>query len=490
VERLIKLTLIAAMLSGCSAFDYLQYREDTGLMAVEKPDGYGSSKFGEVMAVSSTSDSDLLAVAAGEGHQTVIYEVALKGSIGKMQNPNDQYPANLDMSERSPGDRGSGASLAGLPLWMDSKGNPMTGCFAVGEPGANHVSVTCASQSDRYLDLTPPEGVSAKSFGLFMASVRPFQGSQWLLAVAGERRFGLFSSPNDTRGHSVMPEGPFPTGETISGLAAGRVLDPGSAGEASVIYLAVATATASGRHKVYIFMQTEPLSADLQRVGCLEMPSEVGFGGAMTTGDLDGDGMDELVVSSGLVVGRSNNVHVFDGMVFAEQYLAGPSIDAPGSCTTTVSPMVTLTPQEGEYDIECRGECSFGTSLAIGDVATDDSGPELAIGARDADVEGEKGAGAVYIYRGWQRSAPAAGARYDQVRLAGQVIDSAPVSGNELGASVAIGPVAGRNELFIGAAGTGKILVAFCTGVGRNIETGGDVTRDGDDKVVSTRCRL
>ena len=44
--------LVMTALLGCSAFDYLQYRENTGLMVVEKPDGYGSAMFGEVIAVS------------------------------------------------------------------------------------------------------------------------------------------------------------------------------------------------------------------------------------------------------------------------------------------------------------------------------------------------------------------------------------------------------------------------------------------------------
>ena len=31
---------------GCSSLDFFQYRENTGLYAVEKPDGYGSARFG------------------------------------------------------------------------------------------------------------------------------------------------------------------------------------------------------------------------------------------------------------------------------------------------------------------------------------------------------------------------------------------------------------------------------------------------------------
>ena len=215
----------------------------------------------------------------------------------------------------------------------------------------------------------------------------------------------------------------------------------------------------------------------------------------MTTGDLDGDGMDELVVGAGAVKGRTNNVHIYDGSRFSKRYVEERlNQGAPGVCTGTVLPAATLTPSAGEYDIACGRDCGYGEALAIGDIATDDNGPELAVGARSADVEGETEAGAVYIYRGWQRSAAAApgagGAVFDQFKLASQVFDSTPKSGNNFGASVAIAPMAGRNELLIGVSGTGKVVVAFCTGVGEDIEAGGDVTRDKDGKVISTRCRL
>ena len=69
------------------------------------------------------------------------------------------------------------------------------------------------------------------------------------------------------------------------------------------------------------------------------------------------------------------------------------------------------------------------------------------------------------------------------------MFDSTPVAGKAFGESLGIAPMAGRNELLVGVTGGGKVFVAFCTGVGTNIEAGADVTRDGDGKVVSTRCR-
>ena len=84
--RLILAILALTMLCGCSAFDYLQYRENTGLMVIEKPDGYGSARFGERLAVSSTSDKDLMAVSAGLGHTTLFYQLAEDGKIDNLEN--------------------------------------------------------------------------------------------------------------------------------------------------------------------------------------------------------------------------------------------------------------------------------------------------------------------------------------------------------------------------------------------------------------------
>ena len=39
------------------------------------------------------------------------------------------------------------------------------------------------------------------------------------------------------------------------------------------------------------------------------------------------------------------------------------------------------------------------------------------------------------------------------------------------------------------AVGKGKVFIAFCTGVGENLEAGGDVTTNAEGDVVSTRCR-
>jgi len=89
----------------------------------------------------------------------------------------------------------------------------------------------------------------------------------------------------------------------------------------------------------------------------------------------------------------------------------------------------------------------------------------------------------VFVYRGAELLATGA------AEVAGRVADSAPEKGQRFGGGVAAAPMAGRVELLAGATGQGKLFIAYCTGVGEDIEAGADVTENAAGKVVSTRCR-
>jgi hypothetical protein len=132
----------------------------------------------------------------------------------------------------------------------------------------------------------------------------------------------------------------------------------------------------------------------------------------------------------------------------------------------------------------CGKGCGFGLALAIGDIATDDKAAELAIGAPKATAQGVEQAGAVYLWRGAEVVSGGAQAP------ASYVVNSTPEKMDGFGSALAVAPMAGRNELVIGAPGASSFFVAFCTNLGEDIENGADVTRNAAGKVISTRCRL
>lgn len=482
------ISILSAQLLGCSAFDYLQYREDTGLMAVERPDGYGSVKFGEVVAASSTADVDLMAVSAGTGNTTVIYELATNGELAPLDS---HLTTNPDESlQGTPETRGSSAAVVGLPVWVNGNFEPVTGCFAVGEPGVGDVLVDCPAVSNKYMILPAP--TPNERFGHRLARLRPAEGGGWVLVVAGLHGFGLFSSsrlaPEDI---AWFPQR-LPLTEEIAGIAAGRLLSPVTA--ESLAYVAVGTVEpTTSRYRVHVFLQQEAGTESFEPIGCIERSAEPGFGGVMETGDLDLDGSDELVIAAGPVGGRKNVARIYDIPTLLSRHASGAPSVCSGNDWDSVSPSATLAPESTADDVVCGANCGFGGSMSVGDIATDDGGPEIIVGAKRAEVDGVSNAGAVYIFRGWTKgpSDPVIQVPvFGQSGLASIVTHSHPEEGDELGAGTAVAPMAGRNELLIGATGMGKVFVAFCTGVGTDIRAGGDVTRDGTGKVVSTRCRL
>jgi hypothetical protein len=72
---------------------------------------------------------------------------------------------------------------------------------------------------------------------------------------------------------------------------------------------------------------------------------------------------------------------------------------------------------------------------------------------------------------------------------AGRVAHSSPESELRFGGGVAVAPMAGRNELLIGETGKGRIVIAYCTGVGEDLEEGADVTHNANGSMISSRCR-
>ena len=103
------LVLIAS--TGCSSLNFFDYRENTGLYAVEKPDGYGSSMFGAQLATTSTGDADYMAVSAGRGKTTIFYQLTRDGVLRDLDDVFQRYPSTTEDS----GDRNTSSRSLRTP---------------------------------------------------------------------------------------------------------------------------------------------------------------------------------------------------------------------------------------------------------------------------------------------------------------------------------------------------------------------------------------
>lgn len=468
----------ALALAGCSAFDFFGFEDNAPLHVVERPDDYPSANFGAEIAPTShvTGDDqlDLVGVSAGRGYPTVFYRLAAGGKLVDVEDPWRDF---LLDSPAQAGIDGSGASLVGLPRWDRGDGQYRHGCVAVGEPLVadeyGRVTIICEDDPTALIEiLSSVSGITddlqRRWFGHQLAAIRPLDGENWLLAVATERVAEVFSS---AAAHSQIAVPSFGTGDflgEVSEIAAGRLAD-------GRIFLAITTVDASEVSRLHLFTQDAPHGSSLPQVACVNRTGAAGFAGRMATGDLDRDGNDELLVSAAAVDDRQEVVYLYDVLALE---------DAGSTCNSDApEPLTEVTPGDGPLSVTCEEGCGFGTALAIGDIATDDDGPEVIVGAPGAKVEGKRGAGAVFVYRGVEVFAGGA------VEVAGQVAHSSPSGGAGFGGGLAVAPMAGRNELLIGVTKKGQLVIAFCTGVGEDIEQGADVTSNASGTVVSTRCR-
>ena len=468
---------VSIFVGGCSSLDFFGYEDNAPLHVIQRPEGYPSVMFGAEMAPTffhqGESSSDLVAVSAGTGYPTLFYRLSADGKLVDVEDPYNEYLSDNEIEAES---MGSGSSLVGLPSWEND--GLYTGCVAIGEPIAGQVTIVCEQDKEIFHIASDATGVNdLDGFGLEMAGIRPSQGDGWLLAVSSNTTitvFGSSFSPGENRSETVSPlyDGS-PALAPIIEIAAGRLAD-------GTFFVAASTGDAqeSEPFRIHLFVQDGPNSTGMTQVACLNRSSMIGFGGIMVAGDLNGDGDDELITSLAAgAPGREDLVEIWQ---------IEDLVDAAPTCNSEeIVPTATVAPGEGPLKISCDpgSDCEFGFSLAVGDIATDDGGPELIVGAPGAKVDSAAGAGAVYIYRGVDLISNGT------AQPAGRVADSAPKKDYRFGGGVAVSPMAGRNELLVGATGKGRLVIAYCTGVGEDLEAGADVTTNAGGSVISTRCR-
>ncbi|MBI5501004.1 MAG: FG-GAP repeat protein [Deltaproteobacteria bacterium] len=455
------LATVALAAAGCTLVtEFWTQDEGTPVQSFGPPAGYQRSGFGTVVvAVEQDLGADggattLLAVSAGLGSAAESYHWAagdgllsdphLMSFCAPLRDPVDDVdPETWGTCE----DAGTGAAL----LWVPSfrfPGDPAAceGVLLIGQPlaaefDAGRVAVLCP-ETHRTVGLERGASGSAH-FGRSLALV-PAAGGPFL-AIGAAGAVWVVDGP--------LAPSPTYTATAVAGVntdSFGLTLAGGATADDRG-YLAVGASTvgqADTRPSRLVLLRTDPSSADpgmFRAAGCIEDAPQSPLGSALLAHDFDGDGNGELVYRTGVP-----DVQIADGA--AIEALAGLGGD-PTPCTFDAPAGPPLAcPTSGEFGVECSGD--FGAALAAGDLNLDGR-DELLVGDPGAKVGGVERAGAVHVFEndgtGWERT--------------GALFDASPESGARMGTSIAVAPIRGRPEPFVGSAGSGEVFVFYCSGL-------------------------
>ena len=180
-------------------------------------------------------------------------------------------------------------------------------------------------------------------------------------------------------------------------------------------------------------------------VGCLG--GTAGFGRALATGNVDGDGIDDLVVSD------DASVTVISGAA-----LRGLTKNDDIVCSLSAFGPEAIIASFGCGSRDAVSGCpgGFGEALAIGDLDGDEDG-EVLVGAPDVSVRGNSNAGAVLVY-------DAEGSSPDELSELSDVLYVASAeSSDRLGSSIVAAPIRGRDVVVAGIPGSARTAVFYCS---------------------------
>jgi hypothetical protein len=453
------LLLLAAALAGGLAHaactfstKFWEYRDNAPVRSVQKPPGFTGREFGTLMApvpvrtagteLDPGFDGDYLAVAGSSPSEVILLRFSKSDDLvdgelfARVPAP---VPADFF-------DSGFAASIAGAPLWQDGT-HLRPGCTIVGVPGRSRIEIFDIGGTSHPHPIPSLAGAGSFVDAVVRDSGAPVDG----FVVGGSSGAVFVPASMATEGQPLEVTPPVTPPAAISGVASGSV------GAGHEPWLAVGS---DGR--VFVFLYS-PAASRYELEECIES-GDPGFGTVVAAGDADGDGVEDLIISSRAdIAGRYDRVAVISGARFDGNFTSSPSTCTdPGSMDMEPDLVVELSCTDVEdRDVACGDGSMFGSAVAVGNLDADGP-PEIIVGAPGAGVDGTPGAGAALVFQA-SSAGPVSALR-----------TSAAQEDQHLASSVAVLSIAGRDEVFVGMPTGEKVLLYYCSGAGTDTSPPGD----------------
>ncbi len=430
--------LVALGAAGCSWSQFDDLERNPPVLLLNKPDKMRSG-FGVTMATATVSGKTSLIIGGGSGKS-----LASIFDLGNGQSPKADAVDTGSCSQETPCYLAD--HLAGLGKADVGTSDPKERCFILGIGNADRsadygLTARCVDRTEYTLPVPRAVVRTLAEKDIAQDTPEPLvlstdkDEAPALVAGAPSVQLAWLYKPLSMRPIQLIPPGE-PDSDYGAAVAALRLVAATDAGVSPSLSRIIAVG-APARGHVWLFS-----GDDGSPVGCLGGPAR--FGRTLSTGDVSGDGVDDLVVAD------AANVTVISGVALSA---LGPATDITCSLAALPAQAIITSFGCGSRDTVAGCPGGFGTALDVGDLDGDGDG-EVLVGAPDMKVRGTRRAGAVLVYD----------AEGDHPELlTDQLFLSSAKSDDALGGSVVAAHIAGRDVVVAGAPGKGRAAVFFCS---------------------------